>query len=251
MLDNSGSRTGFWINIALALVVVTTTIWLSLYLTDTTSRLHTFGFSVGFVCFLELLIFSYFLLPFIPNFRRGLAWGVYPAIGILIFIFTIVCVLTIFLTGHMIKLYTVLLATETVLFLVILGALLTLNALRRPDEVIQQIEQKDAVNLLASAQKLYQRFQNHKERISAELFRDNDYWLRRLLERCSQCKPFGQSETTTVENEVKTNIAELCHMIDDIPLQSSETMSRTLKETLALTKQIVQALERRERLLIK
>lgn len=131
---SDGCRTGQRVVSVLAALFVAATIWLPHHVVKMASRPATFGFSIALACFLEVLIFAYFLLLFLPWFRRQAVWAIYPALGVVLGLYVTVCVVVLFTAGHAPAIYTALLVVNTLLFLAVTGALVILAAVRKPEE---------------------------------------------------------------------------------------------------------------------
>lgn len=251
MADERAHRTSLTVAIILLVFVLAGTIWLPLFLTSSALRPATFGFSIGFACFLELLLFLYFSLLFIPGVRRTAVWSVYPAIGIAVSTYTVVGILTVFLVGRNAKLYTALVAVETLLFLIVLGALAILNVVRKPEEEVQFKERRQEVNLRVAAVELRQRLDDKRERLELEPYGRCAAKLRRLEERCERVTPFGRPGVESIEAEMQTSLAKLRQLIDSVGDLPKESRTAALEEVGATTEQVIHALDRRERLSVK
>jgi len=131
---NSVSRISAVVICTLAALFVAATIWLPQYIVRPELRTATFAPSIAYACLLELLTFAYFLLLSSHRVRRHVVWSVYPAFGVTLSLYMVGGFVTIFAAGAATRLYTVLLVGETLLFLLLIGALVVLSAARKREE---------------------------------------------------------------------------------------------------------------------
>jgi hypothetical protein len=134
MPGNAVSRISATVICILAALFVAATIWLPQYIVPPKLRTATFAPSIAYACLLELLTFAYFLLLTSQRVRRHVVWSVYPAFGVTLSLYVVGGFATIFAAGAATRLYTVLLVGETLLFLLLSGALVILSAARKHED---------------------------------------------------------------------------------------------------------------------
>jgi len=146
MANQEPSRTGLLITIGLFVITCLVTIWLFHYLTEPQNRSETFVFTLIFVCFLEFLSFGYFATLMIPNFRKGIVGALYPVIGVTIGLYVAVSLVVIVLYNILYvfinspKVYFTAVTVESVLFLILLGSIIVLNAYKKVEDTIIENE---------------------------------------------------------------------------------------------------------------
>jgi len=259
MLNKEPSKTGLLVTIGLLIISWVVTIWLFHYLTDPQTRSEIFGFNLAFICFLEFLVFGYFAGLFIPNFRKDVVWALYPVIGIIIGLYITVSVITvvgynffsIFVSSP--KAYFTTLTVETLFFLILLSSVVVLNVYKKVEDTEIERERKRLIDLSVKVQEIYQNFLNCKEFFAIQDFRDVEKDIRKLKEKFQFCTPFGRSnsEVANLEEEIQNQIVSLGKLILTISSTKKEELGRLLENIKYLTGVTLQAMERREKLLIK
>jgi len=259
MMNKEPAKTGFLITIGLLIITWVVTIWLFHYLTDPKTRSELFGFNLAFICFLELLSFGYFAFLFIPKFRKGVVWALYPVIGITVGLYVALSVVivigynffSIFVSSP--KAYFTTLVVESLFFLIILGSIIVLNAYKKVEDIGIEKEWKGLVNISVKVQEIYQQFLNCKEFLAIQDFRDVEKDIRKLKEKFQFCTPFGRSnsEVVDLEEQIQNQITSLGKLILTIPSTKKEELGKLLENIKHLTATTLQAMERREKLLIK
>ncbi|MEM2144421.1 MAG: hypothetical protein QW279_03610 [Candidatus Jordarchaeaceae archaeon] len=253
------TKTGFSITMGLMILTWIVTIWLFHSLTDPQTRSQTFGFTLVFICFLEFLAFGYFGFLFVPHSRKSVVWALYPTIGIVLGLYIVISLIIVvgdtFLSifAHSPKAYFTTLAVESLIFLIVLGSILILNAYKKVEDTHVEKDKMELVNLSVSAQEIYQKFTTCKELLDIQIYRDVETDLRKLKERFSFCAPFGRpvAGVSDIEKEIRANLASLDRLITEIPVVSKERLDSIIKEIKNITLATLQAMERREKLLIK
>lgn len=114
-------------------------------------------------------------------------------------------------------------------------------------------EQKALVNLSVAVLEVYQKFLSCKGSLDTESYRRAESQIRKLKERFQFCTPFGRggAEVAAVEQEVRSNLASLSQKIDEISAAAKTSLPDVMKEVEGLTAKALQAMERREKLLVR
>lgn len=259
MANQRPSKTGFLITIGLFIITCLVTIWLFYYLTEPQNRSDTFGFTLIIVCFLEFLSFGYFATLMIPNFRKGVVDALYPVIGVVIGLYVIFSllviiaynILSIFIDSP--KAYFSTITIESLFFLILLGSIIVLNAFKKIEDTTIESERRNLINLSMTVQEVYQNFLNHRAFLDSQTYRDIEAKIRKLKEKFQFCTPFGRpnSEVSNIEDEIQNQILSLGKIIGDIHSKTKEELEKLIKDIEDITVKTLQAMERRENLLIK
>ena len=260
MVNKEPSKTGFLVTIGLLIITWVVTIWLFHYLTDPQTRSETFGFTLAFICFLEFLCFGYFAVLFIPNFRKGVVWALYPVFGVIVGLYVALSLLivigynlfSLFISSP--KAYFTVLTVESLIFFIVLGLIVILNKYKKVEDIRIEEEKRGLANLFVEVQGLHQNFLNCKESLDIQTYREIEIDLRKLKERFQFCTPFGRSnskEVVEIEKEIQSRIASLGNLVVKIPSAKKEELEKMIKALKHLIAIILQAMERREKLLIK
>lgn len=248
-------KTGLVVSTLLLFITLIVTVWLFYYLTEPQKRSETFGFTLTFVCFLEVISFGYFIALTVPSFKEKIVAGLYPSIGIIIGLYVAVSFTIIFLFNLIInspEAYFISVIVESLIFLIPLGALVAINAKKKSEDITIHEERKNLLDLSVSVQKIYQNFLNSKNSIDLENYREIEPLIRKLKERLQFSTPFGHSDTvSSLEQEIKQNIDRLSTLVDILPSGTKNTANILSVEIKHITNAVLQSLERRERLLIK
>lgn len=255
MLNREPNKNGLFITAGLLILTLVVTIWLFFYLSNPQARSETFGFTLVFICFLEFLAFGYFA----GNFRKHVVWALYPVIGIIIGLYITVSVITvvgykffsIFVSSP--KAYCTALTVETLFFLILLSSVVVLNLYKKVEDTEIERERKRLIDISVKVQEIYQNFLNCKEFFTIQDFRDVEKDIRKLKEKFQFCTPFGRSnsEVANLEEEIQNQIVSLDKLILTISSTKKEELGRLFENIKYLTAVTLQAMERREKLLIK
>jgi len=279
--------------IGLLVVIWMATIWFFYYLTGPETRSETFIFTVGFVCFLEFLIIGDFAILFIPKFRKGIVWALYPIVSIIVGLYVVVSVgiVTGYNFFHIIigspTAYFIALSIESVIFLTVLGFIIMLNAYKKGEDTTIQREATQLTKLSVRVQEIYQDFVSRRGLLDIQTYRDIESDLRKLKEKFQFCTPFGRLEIKasdvaktplitgyqqklgkwqeegydvsefkrkwfdTIEEEILDQIASLGKLVGEISSGSEAELGKKIENIKHLIATTLQAMERRERLLIK
>lgn len=259
MLNKELSKTGLLVTIGLLIITWVVTIWLFHYLTNPQTRPETFGFTLAFICFLEFLSFGYFAGLFIPNFREGVVQALYPVIGMIVGLYVALSMaiiiaynlFSIFVSSP--KAYFTTLTVESLVFLIILGSIIVLNAYRKKEDTGMEKEGEELIDISLKVQEIYQNFLNCKEFFAIQDFRDVETSVRKLKEKFQFCTPFGRSNSgvADLEEKIQNQIVSLGKLVSTIHSSKEEELGELLENIKYLTAIILQAMERREKLLIK
>lgn len=259
MANQEPSKTGLFVTIGLFVITCLVTIWLFHYLIEPQNRSETFAFTLTFVCLLEFLSFGYFATLMIPNFRKKIVGALYPVIGVIIGLYVAVSLVVIvayniltFLINSP-KAYFTTLTVESILFLILLGSIIVLNSYKKVEDTVIESERRGLINLSVTMQELYQNFLNHRSYLDIQTYRDIETKIRKLKERFQFCTPFGRSnkEVSNIEEEIQNYIVSLGKMSERIPSKPKDELGSLVKDIEDLTMRALQAMERREKLLMK
>ncbi len=257
MENKEHDKTGLVVSTILLLITVIVTIWLFYYLTEPQKRSETFGFTLAFVCFLEVISFGYFITLTIPSFKEKIVAGLYPSIGIIIGFYVAVSLIIIFLFNIIVnspETYFIFVIVESLIFLLLFGVLVVINAQKKSEDITIHEERKSLIDLSVSVQKIHQNFLNNKNSIDLETYHEIEPLIRKLKERFQFCTPFGHGRsdiTSSLEQEIKQNIDRLSTLVDILPTGTKSTANILAVEIKHVTDVILQSMERRERLLTK
>lgn len=255
MENKEHDKTGLVVSAILLLITLIVTIWLFYYLTEPQKRSETFGFTLAFVCFLEVISFGYFITLTIPSFKEKIVAGLYPSIGIIIGFYVAVSLIIIFLFNIIVnspETYFIFVIVESLIFLLLFGVLVVINAQKKSEDITIHEERKGLIDLSVSVQKIHQNFLNSKNSMDLEIYREIEPMMRKLKERFQFCTPFGHSNTTSLlEQEIKQKIDRLSTLVEILPAGTKSTANTLTVEVKHITDVILQSMERRERLLLK
>lgn len=259
MLNNGPSKTGLLITIGVLVIVLIVTVWLFHYLTDPPTRSDTFGFTLTFICFLEFLSLGYLAVMFIPRLRKGVVWALYPVIGIIIGLYVVVSVVivigynlfSVFISSP--KAYFTTLAVESVLFIIVLGSIIVLNAYKKAEDITIAKERRELTDLSVSMQEIYQNFFNCRSLLDIQTYRDVEQDIRKLKEKFQFCTPFGRSNAgvTEIEEKIQKQITLLSKLVEEIHSSPKKELGEILEKIRQITSTTLQAMDRREKLLVK
>lgn len=250
-------KTGLLVSIILLLITLIVTIWLFYYLTEPQKRSETFGFTLAFVCFLEVISFGYFIILTIPTFKKKIVSGLYPAIGTIIGFYVTVSLIIIFLFNIIVnspETYFIFVIVESLIFLLLFGILVIINAQKKSEDIVIHEERKSLIDLSISVQKIYQNFLNSKNSVDLEIYREIEPMMRKLKERFQFCTPFGHGHSdniSSLEQEIKQKIDRLSTLVNLLSYGTKSTANTLSIEIKQITDVILQSMERRERLLTK
>lgn len=259
MSNREPNKNGLFITVGLLILSLVVTIWLFFYLSNPQARSETFGFTLFFVCFLEFLFFGYFIVLFILGLRKRIVVAIYPSIGFIISLYILVSVIIIIAHNLLSiwvkspKAYFVVLSIETLIFLIILSSIIVLNKYKKGEDIQTEAEKTELTNLSVKMQEIYQNFTNCKSYFELQAYRNVERDMRKLKEKFQFCTPFGRSvpEVEEIEKQIEDKILSLGKLINDIPAMPKEELAKRLENIKSLITSIIQAMERREKLLIK
>lgn len=258
MLNKEPSKTALLITIGLFVVTLIVTVWLFHYLSNPQARSETFGFTLAFVCFLEFLSFGYFAALSIPSFRKSVVWALYPAIGIIVGSYVVVSVATVI--GHSFfstivsspKPYFTAVVIESVVFLIVSGSVIVLNVYKKAEDISMEKERTSLVRTGVIAEEAYQNLLKCREFLDIQTYRNVEQDVRKLKEKFQFCTPFGRSDAVAgIEADIQDQIASLSVLITDISSAPEGKLEATVEKIKHITVTALQAMERREKLLIK
>ena len=254
-MNRDPSKTGLIIISFLFLITLGVTIWLFFYLTTSESRSETFGLTVGFICFLEILSFGFFALLFIPSIRKHIVWAIYPTIRLILTVYIIMSVIIVVVFNIISSptAYYIALVINTLVFLLIASPIIFLNVYKKTEDINIRKENKGLIDHYVSVQEVYQGFQNSKEMLDIHTYRDIDIDLRKLKERFQYCTPFGRSNmrAANIEKDIQSRLSILNELIVKLSTASENEKKCLLEDIKLNTVTALQEMERREKLLIK
>jgi hypothetical protein len=183
---------------------------------------------------------------------------IYLAIASTTILYILVLVATIIAYKHFSShisslLYYGILIIELVTFIIVLGLFIMLNKHRELENIQMETEKRELTNLSVKVQEIHQNFTNYKSLFEVQAYRNVERDIRKLKEKLQFCTPFGRSvpEVEEIEKQIEDEILSLGKLISDIQSTPKEELAKTLENIKYLTTSIVQAMERREKLLIK
>jgi len=181
---------------------------------------------------------------------------IYLAIGYIIGLYILVSVATIIvynLPSSRISslLYYAILIIELVIFVIVLGLLIMLNKHRELENIQTETEKRELTNLSVKVQEIHQNFTNYKDLFEVEAYRDVEKDMRKLKEKFQFCTPFGRPGAEEIEKQIEDETLSLGKLISDISATPKEGLAKALENIKSLTTSTLQAMERREKLLIK
>ncbi len=128
MSRNESSNSALLVALVLFLVTCGVTVWLFLDLSEPAARSATFGFTLAFVCYLELLAFGYVALLTVPRLRGGVVAIPMPMVGGVLGLYLALSIgIILFVSAAKVYYTTVLIVS--LLFFLLLGALSMMNSL--------------------------------------------------------------------------------------------------------------------------
>lgn len=250
------SKMGLAVVASLGFVVWLTTVGFFFLFSTADSRNGSFVFALGYVSFLEWLAFSYMAVPFIPGIRKRIVAALYPAFGIVIGLFIVRATIAALIT-HTVPFLD---STRTHLvcaiigflpFLFLMGILLVLNTWQAEQTEQLTSERADLASTGADVTEIYQIFLNNRRHLGEAGFLAIEPQLKRLKERFQFCTPFHRQSVNAphIGDEIQQKITSLQQLVQAIPTApQNEASAQTIQQTVA---QILQQMERREKLLVK
>jgi hypothetical protein len=258
MRPKDPSATGIAIFAALWASTCAVTIWLSYAVTTRAARPSTFAFDVVFLCVLETLVYGYFALVQWRRMANRLAGGLVPALGVLILLYTALS--TALVLGHWLlassaqnhKWYFILLVVESLLFFIVLGLILALNAHKTSEDSQQsgtaartrglEYELDDALNDLI--------------RVGAKIGKgelgDAESALRRAKEKVAYGIPFGGvGSAAAVEAEIGIEVSSIRQSLSRASTQAGSEVSSVLDDVRRRTSRLLELLARRDRVIVR
>ncbi|MFX0137566.1 MAG: hypothetical protein ACFFDN_28265 [Candidatus Hodarchaeota archaeon] len=255
-MNKESSKTRLILLIFLLIITWVVTIWLLFQLTNLQTRSETFGFTLIIICFLEFLFYGYLSILFIPYFRKGIVWALYPIIGVIVGFYIAISLIIIIgynlfsLFFSLPKAYLVILTIETLIFLIILGSIIFLNMYKKVEDIGIEKERKRLTNISVAVIEIYQEFMNCKKFLDIQSYRSIEKKIRKLKERFQVCTPFGRSNPG-IEEKIQNKVANLSKLVGEISSAPKEEISNKTENIKNLTIATLQELERREKFFIK
>jgi hypothetical protein len=256
MATSRPSRTGTAITLLLLVLTWTLTVWFFHALTTPAMRPGTFGFDVVFVCLLELLGFGYVVYMLESGPRRTVVAALLPSVGITIAGYIVVALVVVAAHGLTLKPtapttgYALTLATVTVLFLILLGAILTLNVHKRADDMGQAAKKVASSELLAESERVFHDFRQQRERFAPDVFRRTEDTLKDVKEGFQFCAPFGSTVPAVAKTEgsICTELRSLGAAVASVTTLSEDRLGSVAADIDAVAAKIRELLRQRERL---
>lgn len=258
MALSNTSKTGLIVVVGLGVAVWLTTLIVFLSFTNAAARDGDFLFAFGYISFLELLAFGYFAVPFISTIRQRLVTALYPAFGIVIGLY-IARALIMSLATHTVPFLNsprshMLSALFGLLpFLVLMGILLVLNVWQREQADAICAERADLAVLCSGVTEIYQTFLNGRAHLEESGFQAIEPLLKKLKERFQFCTPFHRQPpgAPQIGEEIQQKVASLKEMVVRLPAIPKEEKPSAAESLRMGALQILQLIERREKLLVK
>lgn len=252
------SKTGLIVVLGLGAAVWLTTLVVFLSFTNADARDGDFLFAFGYISFLELLAFGYFLVPFIPAIRQHLVIALYPVFGIVIG-FYIGRALVMSLATHTVpflnspRSHMLSSLLGMLPFLALMGILLVLNVWQKEQTDAICAERADLAILGSSITEIYQHFLNSRMHLEDSGFHVVDPLLIKLKERFQFCTPFHRQPpgAPQIGDEIQQKIASLKEMVGGLPSISTSEKSTAAESLRIAALQALHLMERREKLLVK
>jgi hypothetical protein len=251
MSPASPDRSSIIIIVTIMILFLSATILLAPILVAEPFRPATFNYSIGYICYLEVLVGLYFGCLFSPSIRSLTAIALLPGWGIVIFFYLVAGLSTIYFSGRMPRLFTALLTLETLVFLVIIHALYLLGRARLVEEQGQRFDQKQSLDFKLRIQEIKQQFSGIQELFPSDLSKRCVASFQRLEERSRQITPFGRSCPGEIDQIIETQVIELAIHVRDLADIKDEAKIEALVATDKRIRQLLQSLERREAAMVR
>jgi hypothetical protein len=251
-------KTGIRVVAILFVLTWFVTIYLFFLFVGQSYHSRSFGFAIAYISFLELLAFSYAAMPFIPAIRQRTVAALYPVVGIIIGAYVVRAVIISVIThtvpffnspgGHI---ASIMIGILPCAFL--LGTMLVLNSYQSSQNENIVRERANLSHLAAGVTEIYQQFLNNRRCLSEPDYIGTEPQLKKLKERFQFCTPFDRSPpgdpgiAADIQNQI-TSLAQSVRALTSAPKEELNSIAQSIQKTTA---QILQAMERREKLLVR
>jgi hypothetical protein len=251
-------KTGICVLAVLFVLTWFVTVYLFFVFVDHNYHSRSFGFAIGYISFLELLAFSYVAMPFIPSIRRRTVAALYPVVGIIIGAYVTRAIIISVIThtvpffnspkGHV---ASIMIGILPCAFL--LGTMLVLNSYQSSQNANIVRERANLSRLAAGVTEIYQQFLNSRRCLSEADYIGTEPQLKKLKERFQFCTPFDRSPPgdpsigAEIQNQIDS-LAESVRALTSAPKEQLNLITQSIQQTTA---EILHAMERREKLLVR
>lgn len=219
---------------------------------------ESFWFALAHASFLEWLVVAYCAAPFFPAVRRRTVAALYPLFGIVIGLYVLRAVVMSVIT-HTVPFLnspgTHLLSALGGLLpmLALTGTLLVLNIWQRERDDTIRTERASLASMGAEVAEIYHGFVNSRPHLEAATYAAVEPILKKIKERFQFCTPFHRqpSGAPQLNEQIQDHLAMLRQLLGGIATLSTDqesAVSNTARET---AEEILQMMERREKLLVK
>jgi hypothetical protein len=232
------------------------TIWLSLTLTTAAARPSTFAFDVVIACLLETMVYGYFAFLIWRRPRPRVAGGFLPAVGVVLVAYAAVTALLVL--GHGLlspgssKWYFIALAVESLIFLVVLGAVLVLNTHKtaedrqRVDSSVRTLRLEDQLSEALHA------LTTEGAKFEANALHDTASALRRAKEKFAYSMPFGHVESAAdVEGDIASEVSSLRDSLSRALTEAKADQAAVLTNVRRSADRILDLMARRDRIVVR
>ena len=251
-------KTGIGVVAALFVLTWSVTIYLFFLFVGQGYHSRSFGFAIGFISFLELLAFSFAAMPFFPSVRQRTVAALYPVVGIIIGAYVVRAMIISAIT-HAVPFFnspgahvaSIMFGILPCAFL--LGTMLVLNSYQSSQNETIVRERANLVKLAAGVTEIYQQFVNNRPRLVEPDYIGIEPQLKKLKERFQFCTPFDRitPDNPEIGAEIQKQIASLEQSVRALPSAPKEELNSLTHSIQQTTRQILQAMERREKLLVR
>lgn len=251
-------KTGIGVVAALFMLAWFVTIYLFFLFVGQGYHSRSFVFAIGYISFLELLAFSYAAMPFIPAVRQRTVAALYPVVGIIIGTYVVRAMIISAIT-HAVPFFnspgahvaSIMIGILPCAFL--LGTMLVLNSYQSSQNEKIVRERANLAYLASGVTEIYQEFLNNRRCLSEPDYIGTEPQLKKLKERFQFCTPFDRSPpgdpgiAADIQNHI-ASLAESVRALTSTPKEEVNSIAQSIQQTTA---HILQAMERREKLLVR
>jgi hypothetical protein len=251
-------KTGIGVVAALFVLTWSVTIYLFFLFVGQGYHSGSFDVAIGYISFLELLAFSFVALPFFPSIRQRTLAALYPVVGIIIGTYVVRAMIISAIT-HAVPFFnspgahvaSILFGILPCAFL--LGTMLVLNSYQAMQNEAVVRERTNLTQLAAGVMEIYQQFVNSRRCLNESDYIGTEPQLKKLKERFQFCTPFDRTPAGNpgIGEEIQNQIASLERSVRALTSAPKEEMNSLTHSIQQTTRQILQAMERREKLLVR
>jgi hypothetical protein len=258
MVTRDPSKTGAGILTVLWALTYALTIWLAIVLTNAATRSTTFAFDIFLACLLETMAYGYFAYLLWRRPKPRIGGGFLPATGVVVISYAavslllVLCRVALYPTARSTRTYFIVLAVETLMFLVVLGAVLILNAHKTSEDEHHVADATRSMRTEDQLSEVLQTLTREGVRLEKNALHDTESALRRVMEKIAYSLPFGRIPSAAgIEGEIAGEVSSLRDSLSRALDGTGTEPTSALTSVRRSVDRILDLMSRRDRLVVR